>query len=178
MPAAHKEWAKLMRSFVGGICSVNSYWDEQQQHKIDIFTSSNEEGVIAATIGLMDATGIPTEVIMDRRGHEPCIANILATIAFYIVKDDWKIGPGIIFEEMVRMYIPETKLPHVMFVAPWQLAELPRVALSDRVIFPLVAVPVSDSESHFARTQGWEKLESLWQQKSIDVSDWMRESVA
>jgi hypothetical protein len=179
----HKEWAKLMRSRVGGNCEVKAYYDDPKQHKIHIFTSSNENGVLAATVGLMDtamrfSSGVElrSEVIMDQRGHDSRLANILATIAFYVIKDGWKIAPGIVFEDMVRMYIPETELPHVMFVGPWQFRDLSRVTLSDRTIFPLVAVPISEAESELARANAGRDLEDLWQRKSTDVLDWARTS--
>jgi hypothetical protein len=183
IPLAHKEWANLMRSLVGGNCSVKAYYDEPEEHRIHIFASTSEEGVIAATVGLMDIalrsrTGeeIHAEVIMDQRGHDPRLAQILSTIAFYVMKDGWKLAPGVVFEEMVRMYIPDTKLPHVVFVAPWQFDSSSRVALSDRTIYPLVAVPISEAESRLARTDAGRELEETWQRKSVDVLNWTRGS--
>ena len=183
---SHKEWVKLIRSRVGGNWEVRVYYDDPKQHEIHIFTSSNESGVLAATVGLMDtenliaASGeeLRSEVIMDQRGHDSRLANILSTIAFYVIKDGWKIAPGIVFEDMVRMYIPETELPHVMFVAPFQdpFRDLYRVTLSDRTIFPLVAIPISEAESELARANAGRDLEDLWERKSTDVLDWARTS--
>lgn len=183
IPSAHKEWATLLRSRFGGHCEVTAYYDDPKQHKIHIFTSSNEGGVVAATAGLMDiplrfSSGVElrSEIIMDQRGHDSRLANILATIAFYVMKDGWKVAPGIVFEDMVRMYIPETKLPHVVFVGPWQSDDLGRVALSDRTLFPLVAVPISEAEADLARANAGRDLEALWQREATDVLDWARAS--
>lgn len=167
----------------GGKCQVTAYGDDPKQHKVHIFTSRSEDGVVAATVGLMDialrfSSGVElrSEIIMDQRGHDSRLANILATIAFYVMKDGWKIAPGIVFEEMVRMYIPETKLPHVVFVGPWRFDDLGRVTLSDKTIFPLVAVPISEAEAELARANAGRDLEALWQRESIDVLDWARTS--
>lgn len=183
IPSAHKEWATLLRARFGGQCKVTAYDDDPKQHRIHLFTSRTEDGVVAATAGLMDigmrfASGaeLRSEIIMDQRGHDARLANILATMAFYVIKDGWKMAPGTVFEEMVRMYIPETKLPHIVFVAPWQFQDLGRVTLSDRTIFPLVAVPISEAEAELARAHAGRDLEDLWQRQSVDVLDWTRTS--
>jgi hypothetical protein len=54
--------------------------------------------------------------------------------------------------------------------------DLSRVTLSDRTIFPLVAVPISEAESELARANAGRDLEDLWQRKSTDVLDWARTS--
>jgi len=183
IPDTYKYWAKHLRSLVGGECAVTAYYDEPEQNEIDIFTSVNSEGILASTIGLMDydqsrntRVEIHSEIIMDRRGKDERIANILSTIAFYVIKDGWKIAPGVVFEEMVKMYIPESKLPHVMFVAPFQWSDMSKVVLSNKTIFPLIAVPISEQESRMAASNNGLDLETLWQERSIDVLDWERSS--
>lgn len=172
-----------MRSLLGGNCAVTAYLDAAEQNKVHIFTSANAEGVVAATVGLMEvdqsrnpAVRIPTEIIMDQRGHDPRIANILSSIAFQVMKDGWKVAPGVVFERMVEMYIPDTGLPHVMFTAPFQWEGMSKVRLADRAIYPLVAVPVSEAESRVAASNAGRDLESLWTRQSVDVLDWGRQS--
>jgi len=181
----HKEWAKHMRHLVGGDASVFSFYDDTNENKIHIFKSSNSDGVVAATVGLMDINQsrrdgieIYSEIIMEQHGHDERISNMLSTIAFYIIKNGWKAAPGVIFESMVEMYVPETKLPHVMFTAPFQWNNMSKITLSERTIYPLVAVPISEAESKIASTNAGKDLESLWEQQSIDVLNWDRESAA
>jgi hypothetical protein len=174
-----------MRTLVGGDCAVTAYWDESEENRAPIFTSRNGEGTVAATIGLMDfnqsrrpESEIYSELIMDQRAHDERIGNILSTIAFYVMKDGWKVAPGVIFERMVEMYIPKTKLPHIMFVAPFQWENMAKVALTAKTIYPLVAVPISEAESQVARTNEGRDLEQLWVRQAVDVLNWGRQSAA
>lgn len=174
-----------MRTFIRGDCAVTNYWDEIEENRAPIFTSRNDEGIVAATIGLMDfnqslytESEIFSEIIMDQRGHDECIGNILSTIAFYVMNDNWKVAPGVIFESMVEMYIPETKLPHVMFVAPFQWRNMSKIVLTDKTIYPLVAVPISEAEKQVARTNQGQDLEELWSRLNVDVLNWKRHSAA
>ena len=174
-----------MKSLVGGNCAVTAYWDEPEENRALIFTSNNSEGIVAATVGLMDINQsrrpgleVHSELIMDQRGPDERIGNILSTIAFYVLKDGWKVAPGVVFESMVEMYIPETNLPHVMFVAPFQWDNMSKVVLPDRTLYPLVAVPISEAESQVARTNEGRDLEALWVSKNVDVLNWERPSAA
>jgi len=115
---------------------------------------------------------------MDQRGHDERIGNILSTIAFYIMKDGWKIAPGVIFESMVEMFVPGTQLPHVMFVSPFQWDGMSKILLGNRIIYPLVAFPISEAESEVARKNRGKDLEDLWERQSVDVLDWGRCSAA
>ena len=121
---------------------------------------------------------VRSEILMDRRGQDKEICNVLATIAFHIIKNGWRVRPGVVFESMVEMYVPNAKLPHVYFTAPFQWNDMGRVHLTEQDIFPLVAVPVSEAESQLAANDGGRELESLWVSRGTDVLNWERESAA
>ncbi len=183
--SSHKEWASLLRELIGGNAAVTAYYDEHKENKINIFSSSNDSGVIAATVGLMDTNQslrpeieVCTEIIMDQRGHDKSISNILSTIAFCIVKDGWKVSPGVVFYDLVKMYIPNTNLPHVMFTAPFQWDTMSKVGLTGKTIYPLLAIPISEGESKVAQINAGQELESIWVQQSTDVLNWGRTGVA
>jgi len=168
---------------MGGECAVTSYLDDSGANKIHIFTSISSEGIVAATLGLSDidqsgARGLGqfTEIIMDKRNADERVAKVLSTIAFHILKDGWRVRPGVIFESMVQMYFPGTKLPHVMFTTPYQWRGMGKVALSEKTIHPLIAIPVSEAESRFAASNAGEDLERVWEERSVDVLDWERSS--
>lgn len=183
-PEAHKAWARHFRSLVPGDVAVARFRDEDETHAIDIVTSTQPDGLVAATIGLMEhdqaaATGTPvrTELIMDSRGEVPELQNILATTAFFVMKDGWRIRPGIVFERMVEMYRPDLDLPHVYFTAPFQWdGAMTSVELPTRTIHPMLAVPISTSESRMVAEAGGEALESRWESAGTDVLDWKRSS--
>ena len=186
-PAAHIEWAKYLRLKVpGDPVKVFSHYDEGEKNVIHIFTSENAEGIVAATVGVMDydqaRPGKPplaTEILLDARGR-PCeVANVVATIAFCIMKDGWKVAPGITFPDVVAMYAPDLQVKHILFVPPFQWEDgMTRVTLSDRTIFPLLAVPITDGELRLVERQGEDELTERWERLSTDVLDWSREGVA
>jgi hypothetical protein len=179
----HKEWAKHLRAVVGGTCAVQQYWDEAEANSIAIFTSRNDEGIVAATIGLMEfnqsrrqEVEIFSEIIMERYGQDERIANILSTLAYYAMKDKWQLAPGIVFQRMVEMYIPETKLPHVLFTSPFQWEKMSKVELTEKTLYPLLAVRISEAERQLAKTNDGQDLEQRWADQGVDVLDWQRQS--
>jgi len=183
-PATHKEWASHLCDVMGGKYAVHSYLDDSGENKIPIFTSVTTDGIVAATVGLSDidqsgvrGLGWYTEIIMDKRESDPRVANVLSTIAFYMLKDGWRVRPGVIFESMVSMYFPDTKLPHVVFTAPFQWPGMGNIPLSEKTLYPLVAIPVSEAESRLASLNAGKDLERLWEERSVDVLDWGRSSV-
>jgi len=151
LPAAHVEWAKYLRAQVpGDAVHVRLHYDEAERNRIAIFTSENAQGIVAATIG------------------------------FYIVKDGWRVAPGVTFADMVGMYAPELAAKHVVFVPPfqWDDGRLTKVALADRTVYPLLAVPITDGELRLVRDYGVDELQDRWERQSTDALDWGRAGIA
>ena len=174
-----------MRQLVGGNASVTAYYDEPNANKIHIFASASSDGLVAATVGLMDfnqshkpGIEIYSEIIMDQRGHDERISNVLSTIAFCVMKDGWKVAPGVIFHDVVKMYAPGTELPHVMFTVPFQWDTMSKLSLSAKTIYPLVAIPISEAEAKVAKANAGQDLEAIWVRQFTDVLDWGRRSAA
>ena len=183
-PDHYKAWVRHFQVLTPGDITVKKYYDEDESHSIHIVTSRQADGLVAATIGLMEvdqsqnpSVSAPSEVIMDSRGDLPELQNILATIAFFIIKADWRIRPGVVFEQLVELYRPDLSLPHVYFTAPFQWRSgMTRVELPDRTVYPLLALPISGPESRFIESASDDALESLWESELIDVLDWGRSS--
>jgi hypothetical protein len=182
----HREWAQHMRdSTPDGQVALTLHTDEAETQTIAIFSSRNVDGVVAATVGLMDYDvgdepddPVFVEVIVDARGDAAWVAEIVATIAFHVMKDGWKPAPGVIFERAIEMYSPELQVKHVMFVPPIQWEDdMSEVELGGKIVQPLLAVPITESEAVFVRAHGSEALEDLWARVEIDVFDWSRSGV-
>lgn len=186
-PAAHVAWAKHLREKIpGDSIKVFRHYDEGERNAITIFTSENAEGIVAATVGVMEydqaRPGKPplaTEILLDARGRPCDVANVAGTIAFCIMKDGWKVAPDVTFPDVVAMYAPELRVKHVLFVPPFQWESgMSRVTLGDRTIFPLLAVPITEGELRLVEQQGADELTERWERLSTDVLDWSREGVA
>jgi hypothetical protein len=183
-PQRYKQWVHYLRGMIPGDIRVMSYADSREMDKIDIFTSANADGVVAATVGLMDydqghnpAVAIYTELLLDARGQQTKLCDVLSTIAFFVTKNGWKPAPGVIFTEMIECYEPSLDIKHVMFIAPFQWkTAMTKVELEGKVIHPLLAVPITESERRFVNDQGDEPLMRLWKSANTDVLDWTRRS--
>lgn len=181
----HKAWAKyLIGTLPDHNINVFCYYDDTKERKIDILTGRNKDGVVAATIGVMEldqgnnvGVEVHTEILMDCRGENEYIGNVISTIAFFMIKDRWKAAPGVVFETMIEMYAPDLEVKHALFVPPIQWGEgMGEVVLGSKTIYPLLAVPITDNENEFLLKEGASALEELWTEKNVDVFDWRRHS--
>jgi hypothetical protein len=161
---------------------VESYYDEGNLHSIDIFTSRNDTGVVAATIGLMDinqsrrpGVDLCAELLVDVRGGNQYLCNILSSIGFFIIKDGWKVAPGVVFEKMISMYMSNSLMKHVMFMPAYQWDEgMIRVYVGSKMIYPLLCVPITEEERKYVVERGADALKERWVDAGTDVLDWKR----
>jgi hypothetical protein len=179
-----KAWVVHLRNLIGGDISVHVYYDESEEHSIPIFTSTNDEGTVCATLGLMEIdqshnpdVQIHSEIILDKRGNYEGVANVLSTLAFYIIKNGWRVAPGVVFKDIMKTYFPETNLPHLYFTTSFQWPAMSKVELPEGKIYPLVAIPISESEDKMASEKNGQALEDMWAKENVDVLNWNRESV-
>ncbi|NTW29505.1 MAG: suppressor of fused domain protein, partial [Coriobacteriia bacterium] len=84
----------------------------------------------------------------------------------------------VVFEDMISICEPGLAVKHVLFTPPFQWPDnvLTRVDLGDRTIYPLLAVPITDSERDFVYAHGANELESCWENWDTDVLEWNRPS--
>lgn len=181
----HKQWANYLKDIAGGDAAVTTYCDKENNNKAPIFTSENTDGILAATVGLMDfdqsrnpASKVYTEILMDKRDSDDRVGSILSTIAFCVMKEGWKVAPGAIFKNILTYHVPGTRFPHVMFAAPFQWDGLSIVKLQGKTIYPLVAIPISEAESQFVTFDASKILKRLWIETNVDILDWRRASAA
>ncbi len=181
----HIRWAKYLQLIIPEVPSrVVKYLDEGDEHQIHIFSADQENGTTCATIGLMDidqslnGSGLHTEIILDCRNNYDFVGNVLSTVAFFCIKDRWRIKPGVVFETLIDMYTNELEVKHLMFTSAfqWTPEVINSVKLDAKTIYPLLAVPITESENRFIQLHGDEALEDLWEQHQVDVLNWKRKS--
>jgi hypothetical protein len=182
-PVHHKDWVTHLQNSTVGEWSVTSHCDDTEQHSILIFASADAGGTLCSTVGLMDVIlgavsggELRTEILLDHRGRDSHAANVLATVAFYVLKNKWRPAPGVIFEDMLTSYVSDSPGPHVLLVPPYQWVDsrMSKVAVGEFTVYPLVAVPISESEREVVSTRGYEHLLTLWDERQTDVLDWTR----
>lgn len=143
-----------------------------------MLTVLNEGGKICATIGLMDVQHEPpTEILMDSTSKDLKLENIISMAAFFIIKEGWKIKPGVVFETLVSEYHPELAIKHLLFIPQYQWSEaLSKVKLEQGYIYPLLAIGITNEELDFISHKGVSALEDFWEKNDINVLNWHRSS--
>jgi hypothetical protein len=185
--AEYKSWAMYLQSTLPEHeLKVFSYQNDARTHHIDIARGHNAHGVVAATIGVMDCSqgqdpSVPifTEILMDWHGGNEAIDSVLSAIAFCMLRDGWKAAPGVVFQNVIEMFLPGLEVKHVLFYPPMQWGDaMDSVPLGTKVIHPLLAIPITQQENELIRASGLGVLEELWTRTGCDVYDWSRKSAA
>lgn len=104
--------------------------------------------------------------------------NVLSTLGFCIVNSKWFCAPGVIFPSAVDMFQLSSTMSDIYFAHPFLWNDK-----FDSTIFGgvkiawLLAVPVSQRETEYARRYGPAQLEALFSARDIDIYDLNRPSV-
>ncbi len=184
MSPEHKQWAVYLRQRTPGEMKIERFFDGPELHHIDVMTCESEEGVIVGTVGLMEvelsddaSQSVRCELLMDAKGKNTAMPTVVATAALAVLGEGRKVAPGVVYEDMVSMYVPDLEVKHLWFIAPFQWGEdMVRVELEGRTLLPLLGVPITESEFDFVKENGPIALEKLMAEKEVDVFDWRRGS--
>jgi len=188
--AANKQLARTVADRFGQRPRITRFRDEHETRWVDIAqaTDSPVAGVTSyATLGLSDwplmddgqEYPVRVEFLGACAGSYNQFANVLSTAAFNVIKDDWFVYPGRIFPDVVAMYYPAFPMKHLLFVPPFLWEEsFSTQEFPDKTVAWLFAVPISEDEMQYARIDGADALEELFEHKQIDVFDLERTSVA
>jgi hypothetical protein len=184
-----KEIAMLLANINGGRPKMGRYYDENEQSKIDIVFMEDKPcngEKTYATVGLcnydigkiIDNKPLRIEIIGACVSEFDCFANIISTCAFNIINSGNKCYPGAIFPDIVKMYYPEVKMKHILFVSPflWDNV-LTTFDFEDKKVTWLQAIPISEEEYAYAEKHGIEALEDKLEEADIDILDLERKSV-
>jgi hypothetical protein len=167
----------------GGV-SVHAYHNEDESLRVDIFCAVDapQVGVSTyATLGvsnygnkLADDTEAGTELIAVAASGSDLPARTLATLSFDHFRPGITLRPGLIIPKAISRNNAHASLPHALLTDPFLWDDLQQVEIRGMFIFPLLAVPVSETEFRFAEKHGADALEALFERVQIDVFDWDR----
>lgn len=180
--------AKSALQAFGGKPQISKYWDESSVSNIDILSTAARpyEGITSySTIGLSDYSieytvdGAPLriEIVGASASEYEHFPNVLATCAFCIINSSFLVSPGKVFRDMIKMYYPNSKMKHVLFVSPFLWEDLKTLDFPNKKIAWLLAIPISENEYIFAQEKGVDSLEELFEEKEIDIFDLERKSI-
>lgn len=180
--------AKSISKQFGGKPSVFKYWDDKNINNIDILMTEDRtyQGVTAcSTIGLsdysidysVDEKPLGIEIVGASESGLKKFPNILSTCAFNNINTKLTIFYGEIFEDIINMYYPDSDMEHVLFTSPFLRWDLKSMDFQAKKVAWLLAVPISEKEFQFAKREGTEALEDLFEQKDTDIFDIRRKSL-
>ncbi len=183
----NKVLARAVLNAFQGKSSVYKYWDENNKSSVDILSceDKNFEGIFShSTLGLSDFSigyennKIPLRVELMGASDFDCFPNILATCAFNIINSKFECSFGTIFKDVVKMYLPESPMKHILFLSPflWE-NKLETIKFEKKQVVWLMAIPISEEEKNYADKNGIMALEELFDENQINVFDLKRASV-
>lgn len=189
IPNESKTIAKMASQAFGGERKVYRYWDNDDNSSVDILSAVNRpyEGITSfSTIGLsnhsinyvVEEKPLRIEIVGACATKTEYFPNVLSTCAFNIINSGYSCAPGTIFRGVINMYYKNSEMEHVMFAPPFLWDEsLKRIDFPNKLVVWLLAVPISEKEYLFAKENGTDQLESLFEDEQIDIFDIERGSV-
>ena len=187
-PRTRRAVSDFLRSALGGDSEVSAYYDEPERHVVAVVEAAHTPhptfstyvtASLHAVPNVMDGRDIRAEFLMTAPKGEDSAANIVATSAFCVMKDGWLAAPGVVFPDAVRAHFPDTTVPHVMWVEPFDFADLRnfRVDGVDLDVHVLQAVPVTEGERVLLHEHGFDALSKRLELAQARHFDLYRESV-
>lgn len=160
--------------------------DEEEVKTIDLMICENcpDEGITSyGTIGLFNCNigltyeekPLCMELLAACASSIEDFANIVTTTAFEIM-DGKSVYPGYIFDDVVSMYIGNSDMEHILLTYPFLWGDVHNSVFDDITVAYLMAVPISDNEKEYCMKNGLDALESVFEEKQIDIFDIFRPS--
>ncbi|NFN93489.1 suppressor of fused domain protein [Clostridium botulinum] len=179
--------AKKELEVIGGKPKVFRYWDEKEKKSIDIMSCIDRPytGVMScATIGLSeydigmlsDNKKLRLELLGACDVTEELFPNIVSTTAFEITERD-NCGYGHIIPNVIQQYIYDCEMKHVYLVNPFLWNGFKSIEFEDRKVAWLLIIPISNEEKDYALVNGWNALETKFEEADIDIFNLRRKSI-
>lgn len=167
---------------------VLSFSDESNENKIDIYIGENRPDMglnTYSTIGLSqysidlicgDGREIRVEYIGMCNSDFSYYANIIASCALNIIKDNYSCKPGMVAIDAISNYCNDLAMKHIYYTVPIYWGNLQGIEIDNTVINWLFMIPISDEELEYLDKYGDEKFEELLELNEVDVFDIYRKS--
>lgn len=179
--------AKKELEVIGGKQQVHRYWNENNKKNIDILSCANRPytgvtsygtiGLSAYDIGMVSKNkDLRVELVGACDIKEELFANIVATTAFEIMESG-NCEYGYIISDIVSQYIRDSDMKHVYLMNAFLWEELRSIEVENKKIAWLLIVPISDNEMKYALNNGYDALESKFEEIDIDIFNLRRKSV-
>lgn len=167
--------------------TIARYSDNKKESTIDILSCKDRpiKGLVAcSTIGLFNYNIGYKVHDLDLRieilgvANNGVIKNILASCAFNIINLGYSCSPDSIFQNVISPFVSNTDMKHVLFVSPFIFNnKIQTLTLKSKMVTWLHIIPISHNEFLYAKKNGVESLELLFDQQKIDIANLKRKSI-
>ncbi|HSS62789.1 MAG TPA: suppressor of fused domain protein [Candidatus Limnocylindrales bacterium] len=98
--------------------------------------------------------------------------NLLATAAFYVLKNRLHVAKGIVFDDLLNKYRLSKTMEHLMWAEPFEWDVLRSVDVGDDMnVHWVLGIPISESERQYLNDYGFWKLEALLVDREVEYWD-------
>lgn len=170
LPPTRRLVSERLREALGGQSQVRAYYDEDEQNVVAVVEAASTPSPALSTFATaslhaspnhLDDRDIRVELLVVAENQRFEAANMVATSAFFVMKNRWLAAPGVVFPNAVSEYLPQTTVPHLMWVEPFDFEGLSTVRVDgiSEDVHVLQGVPLADSERDFLGANGFDALE-------------------
>lgn len=188
-PSTAVDLARAVRPVLGGTSVVDAFGDEREENRVYVVSAVDSPApgwLTCATVSLhttpnlLDGKDVRVELMATARVDDAELANLVATVAFFVIKNGWLAAPGVVFPDQVREYFPDATTPHLLWTDPFRHPELGSVEVDGiGPVHYLQAVPLTEPERDVLHEDGYDVLTSrladadvayfdLWRPSSVD----------
>ena len=167
----NKEIAKYALSFIGGTPKVHRYYNESEDKSVDVMCCTENKYTntkVFSTIGLsnFDAgivsedKSVRVELIGITNSEVDDWDHVMASTAFEVI-DSETLGYGMVIQNVVKEYIKDSTLEHVVLVSPVYWDSYAPLADDNVSVSWLLVLPISEYERQYIEKNGIDSFETL-----------------
>lgn len=182
-----REFARYIRDTLNGNQpEILHYYDSADEYHIPIIKVKDSpipKVTSLSTLGLYNTPiyidnveqSYRYEILMAGDDGFPFLENIISTLAFFVIKDKYPIGPGTLINNIIELYDAQSSIKALLFSPPfsWNLNTKKQVDGLD--VYFLQAIPLTDYDLTRIKEIGWNNLlEFDFPSREIDIFDFNR----
>ncbi|WP_250675743.1 suppressor of fused domain protein [Paraclostridium ghonii] len=179
--------AKKELEVIGGKPQVHRYWDEKHKKSVDILSCVDRPYTGVISYGTIGLSGYDIRKVSDNKNlrlellgacdiEEELFANILATTAFEIMEKG-NCGYGHIISDVIAQYVVGSDMKHIYLMNAFLWEGFNTLEFENKKVAWLLIIPISGEEKKYALDNGYDALETKFEEMDIDIFNLRRKSV-
>ena len=166
----------MARAFAANLANrptVGRFWDDGETASVDLATavdtptpgfSTCSTVSLHGAVNMVGGRDVRVELVGVAGAEYETFPNVVATTAFFVIKNGWAAHPGAVFPNVLGGYGLPSALAHVVLTPPFAWEGLSDAALIGGVdVQWLGVVPISEGEARIIAAEGFDAFETLFQ---------------